>query len=185
MSSPFRLFLLLAITLVTSEAFARTYAVEAIVFTNEGAAGQSDEIWDAQAARTKHIQSKINGQFARAKTIQRPRSLSHLAGIRQALSSSSEHRVLFSGAWTQAERSYASSPLVRVDAQFLRGAIRVYAPNLLFAEINLQLAPNDISGQLLASDPKFFLNEKRKLKLNEVHYFDHPKFGVILRVSPF
>ena len=27
------------------------------------------------------------------------------------------------------------------------------------------------------------MTEKRRLKLNEKHYFDHPKFGVLLRVS--
>ena len=27
------------------------------------------------------------------------------------------------------------------------------------------------------------LKEKRRLKLNEKHYFDHPKFGILLQVS--
>ena len=27
------------------------------------------------------------------------------------------------------------------------------------------------------------LQESRKIRLNEIHYFDHPFFGVILRVS--
>ncbi|MBX2869638.1 MAG: peptidoglycan binding protein CsiV [Acidiferrobacterales bacterium] len=32
--------------------------------------------------------------------------------------------------------------------------------------------------------PLFFINEKRRLKFKEIHYFDHPKFGVILGVWP-
>ena len=30
----------------------------------------------------------------------------------------------------------------------------------------------------------YFMDEQRKLKLNEIHYFDHPNFGVILTVKP-
>lgn len=32
--------------------------------------------------------------------------------------------------------------------------------------------------------PYFFISEKRRLKFKEVHYFDHPEFGVILTVWP-
>jgi hypothetical protein len=28
------------------------------------------------------------------------------------------------------------------------------------------------------------LNERRRVKLSETHYFDHPKFGALVRVSP-
>lgn len=29
------------------------------------------------------------------------------------------------------------------------------------------------------------LNQNRRIKLNEIHYFDHPKFGIIIQVSPY
>ncbi len=32
--------------------------------------------------------------------------------------------------------------------------------------------------------PYFFISEKRRLKFKEVHYFDHPEFGVIMGVWP-
>ncbi len=32
--------------------------------------------------------------------------------------------------------------------------------------------------------PHYFLSEKRRLKFGEIHYFDHPKLGVILGVWP-
>jgi hypothetical protein len=28
------------------------------------------------------------------------------------------------------------------------------------------------------------LNESRRIKVSETHYFDHPKFGALVRVSP-
>lgn len=175
---------LLALVLLSIEAQARDYVVEAIVFSNSaGASSQSEEVWDAFSQRTQNTQTKISGRYARAKTVEHPLSLDSLAGIRHTLSRSPDYRVLYSGAWTQSEASYAQSPLIQVDAQSLVGAIRVYAPNLLFAEINLQYAPT-LAGQVASEQAKFFLDEKRKLKLNETHYFDHPNFGVILRVAP-
>ncbi|NKB75763.1 MAG: hypothetical protein GKR96_01660 [Gammaproteobacteria bacterium] len=32
--------------------------------------------------------------------------------------------------------------------------------------------------------PYFFISEKRRLKFKQIHYFDHPEFGVILGVWP-
>lgn len=33
-------------------------------------------------------------------------------------------------------------------------------------------------------EPHYFLSERRRLKFKEIHYFDHPKFGLILGVWP-
>ena len=46
----------------------------------------------------------------------------------------------------------------------------MYADQLLFTNIDL-----DHNG--------FRMKEKRRLKLNEKHFFDHPKFGLIMQVS--
>ena len=53
-------------------------------------------------------------------------------------------------------------PLIKV--------FKVYATDLLFADINI-----DVNG--------YRLTEKRRLKLNEKHFFDHPKFGLLVQVS--
>ena len=46
----------------------------------------------------------------------------------------------------------------------------MYADQLLFTNIDL-----DYKG--------FRLKENRRLKLNEKHFFDHPKFGLLMQVS--
>ncbi|PPD04194.1 MAG: hypothetical protein CTY29_06735 [Methylobacter sp.] len=43
-------------------------------------------------------------------------------------------------------------------------------------------AVSDFSTSAPAS--AFRLKESRGIKFNEIHYFDHPKFGVIAKVSP-
>lgn len=66
----------------------------------------------------------------------------------------------------------------------LSGTIRVYAPSLLFAELILRYAPGDILNTPDPTLPQSFIDEQRKLKLNEIHYFDQSDFGVILTVRP-
>ena len=52
----------------------------------------------------------------------------------------------------------------------LRGWFRIYADHLLFAHIDI-----DYRG--------YRIQEKRRLKLNEKHFFDHPYYGILLQVS--
>jgi len=57
-----------------------------------------------------------------------------------------------------------------VIEQDINGWVKIYAEQLLFANIDV-----DYLG--------YRLNEKRRLKLNEKHFFDHPKFGLLVQVS--
>ncbi len=184
MFKPYLLATLLIFVFAPVQSYARSYIVEAIVFTNEGAAAHSNEQWDSSAARNQSQQNKVLSKHANARNLQNPRSINRLAGIYQALNNSAEHRVLKTLSWSQSEASYASSPLVKFTAQQLIGAIKVYAPNLLFAELNLRYTASNLPSPNSTSLPSYFIDEKRRLKLNEIHYFDHPKFGVILSVRP-
>lgn len=187
---------LLLLALSPVQSFARSYIVEAIVFSNDGATGGSAERWDPDTLSSLKSQNKIRAQHAKARKLNSPRSLNTLAGVHQRLASSPEHRILKTLSWTQSEAGYARSPLIQFSAANLIGAIKVYAPNLLFSEVTLRFSPSgaaslsDVntagnSGEIIrSSSPSYFLDEKRRLKLKEIHYFDHPKFGVILSVRP-
>jgi hypothetical protein len=61
----------------------------------------------------------------------------------------------------------ANYTIVEVESQ---GYIKVYAGQLLFTNIDI-----DYKG--------FRMKENRRLKLNEKHFFDHPKFGLLMQVS--
>mgnify|MGYP001946119395 FL=1 len=65
---------------------------------------------------------------------------------------------------------YQESANFTVVETDLRGYVKVYADQLLFVNIDL-----DFNG--------FKMNQKRRLKLNERHFFDHPKFGLLMQVS--
>ena len=101
-----------------------------------------------------------------------------------------------------------------VNTPLVRGLIRVYKTSLIYADIDLQFSPTGpadtaLSGLSSSSSSSlstpvtirsqtdshsyppaddlpehYFLSEKRRLKFREVHYLDHPKFGVILGIWP-
>lgn len=73
-------------------------------------------------------------------------------------------------AWGQESLPYSKSTTYTVVENDTQGFIKVYADQLLFANIDI-----DFKG--------FRMVEKRRLKLNEKHFFDHPKFGLLLQVS--
>jgi len=86
------------------------------------------------------------------------------------ISKSDEYYMRYHFAWGQESLPYSKSATYTVVETDAQGYIKIYADNLLFANIDL-----DYKG--------FRMMEKRRLKLNEKHYFDHPKFGVLLQVS--
>ena len=72
--------------------------------------------------------------------------------------------------WGQESLDYSEAPVVNLTETDISGWIKVYANHLLY--INLDL---DYKG--------YKLTEKRRIKLDEKHFFDHPKFGILLQVS--
>ena len=74
------------------------------------------------------------------------------------------------------------------------GTIKLRSSKFLHADVDFAFFPVDLSnyedhnsseGRLYVRQEADYvrLTESRKIRLNEIHYFDHPHFGVILRVS--
>ena len=218
-----------------SQAQARNYAVEMIVFqrTNAEAPGESVPVSRETIARKQlHIEALA------AKSKSRPSSgqLFQLGRIQQDLIRSG-YRVLRTARWVQGRHVYHRAPVMSIGqagSPLSAGFVRVYRTSLIFVDLDLQLTlpaswssssagttqpintvgdteiSSDINtedaglgnepGNGLGSDQNgiipspsvpglnqmdhFFISEKRRLKFKEVHYFDHPEFGVILGVWP-
>lgn len=74
------------------------------------------------------------------------------------------------------------------------GTIRLRSTRFLHVDVDIAYFPEEISRftasandngtvPLLQQADYVRLRESRRIRLNEVHYFDHPLFGVLLRVS--
>lgn len=83
---------------------------------------------------------------------------------------SDEYDLRYTYSWGIESLPYQDSANFTVTEVDSNGYIKIYAEDLLFANIDL-----DYKG--------FRMREKRRLKLNEKHYFDHPKFGLLIQVS--
>jgi len=172
----------LIFALASVQSYAGEYVVEAIVFSNQADASSSNEFWDAEDPRIQRAEGKLAQRLSVSQIPAEPLELVVLAGAFKKLSNSPEHQILQAKSWVQSEASYADSLLIDMGDQSLSGTIKIYAPNLLFAELTLRYAPGEMLSLPDSSLPRFYIDEKRKIKLKETHYFDNPRFGVILNV---
>ena len=83
---------------------------------------------------------------------------------------SGKYEILTHTSWGQKSASYNGSAAKRLTANGLSGYIKVFAKQLLITDVKLSFEGHTLS-------------ERRRLKLNEVHYFDNSGFGVLMRVS--
>lgn len=178
------IFVLIACAICSLPAYARDYIVEAVVFSHQEVNQQNHEVWDASAPRTLERFGRIRNLISGSRTVENLLQLNVLPEILSRLSASPAYKVLKTISWEQAQANYGNSKRVRIKAQYLQGIIHVYAPSLLFAEMHLQYSPQGLFSTTNGTSPSYFINEKRKIKLNETHYYDHPQFGVIVNVRP-
>lgn len=139
-------------------AFGKDYKIEAIIFEHNN----PGQIMESSQYQPPRLLASEESTWAVP--------ISMLKEQADAIKRSSNYRFLHHLSWGQQALPYSKSAVYSVAEQDIHGFIKVYANQLLFANIDLEF-------------DGFRLSEKRRLKLNERHYFDHPRFGVLLRVS--
>lgn len=147
------------ITLIAAApASAKDYMVEALVFKNLS----PSQATESHNYKTPRVMPSKSSTWALEPSMLLDQSV--------ALDKSGNYQLMHHFSWGQESLPYRTSATYNVAERSVRGAIKVYADNLLFVNLDL-----DYDG--------YRMNEKRRLKLNEKHFFDHPKFGILLQVS--
>lgn len=160
------------------------YEVEVIVFLNQAPDLEGGELW-----RNDLVKSD-NADIIEATSIgEIPPPGSALSNAVAALKNSGRHPVLAHLRWQQnAEAKSASKPVkISNNEAGLDGALRFYLSRNLLLDVNLTLREATSGGIFGGSDkemPVYRLSEYRRVKLLETHYFDHPKIGALVRVTP-
>ncbi|MGI9311122.1 MAG: CsiV family protein [bacterium] len=158
---------------------------------SQSAREQLDFSASRAAARLRRMDELAGEASARATFTQ----LGRLEVARLGLIKSG-YRILNTTRWQQPTSTYRHAPLMplgRPDSALSAGFVRVYTTSLIYADLDLrlspplQLEPSAHSEIVLApppvdAQPHYFIAEKRRLKFNQIHYFDHPLFGAILGV---
>ncbi len=183
-------------------ATANTYDLEMVVFLNQAiATSEVDRVDPERSARYNDLlgdRSRRTGTVI-AETIDDGR----LGEMAARLRSSGGHTVVQHVRWRQQVELIDDAPFVDVSAlglgedSGLRGLVRFYHSPLLYVDLLLRFTPlTDALGRQPSSlEPgvadfeaplqrQWFLEEKRRVKLKELHYFDNPYFGAILGVWP-
>jgi len=168
MSHPLRLFkrifpvitltLVLMLSAIIQVAKAKDYKIEVIVFEN----------LNQQVAHERYQYQEIEEITSDALAWQIEPGM--LGEQLAALTKSPDYRVAYYYSWGQESLPISEAATVSFSEVDLSGWVRVYARQLLFANIDL-----DFNG--------YRMREKRRIKLDEQHYFDHPKFGILMQVS--
>lgn len=98
-----------------------------------------------------------------------------------ALAKDSAYKPIMHVAWVQPVAAGELDALVHIrDADGkLNGYFQIQSGQGLQMAVDLELTANSGNGPVI-----YRLNEKRSIKLNDVYYLDHPKFGVVVKVSP-
>lgn len=175
------------------------YKVEVIVFQHLDPAAAGAEVWRSQPGAPALDQALELSALASVTPADTAASASQRAGWRaltaaqltmggavQRLRSSARYRPLLHVGWVQpldnADRGaavhvFSGMTGARDDSispSLIDGTIAVRRGRYLHADIDL-VYKKDVTARLTQS---------RRLRSKEVHYIDHPLFGVILSVSP-
>lgn len=100
----------------------------------------------------------------------------------KALSKDPAYKPILHVAWIQptvGEGGLSAPVHIQGAEGKLNGYVQMQQGQGLQMMVDLELTANSAGKTLI-----YRLNEKRPIKLNEVYYLDHPKFGVVAKISP-
>ena len=149
---------LIYLSLFTTPILAKDYKVEIIIFENL----VKNRVFEPHTYESPKSMVSNSDNWLIEPTM--------LVEAAEAINNSKEYKVLQHYSWGQESLPFSQSTAYQVVDERLNGWIKIYATQLLFANVDI-----DFNG--------YRMNEKRRLKLNERHFFDHPKFGLLMQVS--
>ena len=207
--APLATLALTAMLACTADAAQQWFTVEIVVFDDPQSLALHDEHWppnpgepslEGAVELTVPIGDEPGGGVPHAFRLLDRSELS-LNGAWDALRRSARHRPLLHAGWRlPGVRPGAARP-AHLDASLavpagggsgggppsVRGTVKVSLVRYLQVEIDL-LYSRFAAGAVAASDgtpARFRLEAQRRMRSGELHYIDHPLFGVLLRITPF
>ncbi len=107
-----------------------------------------------------------------------------LDGSYAALSKDPAYKPILHVVWIQPTVDGGLSAPVHIQSSDgkLNGYVQMLQGQGLQMTVDLELTANPGDGSVKSG--VYRLNEKRAIKLNEVYYLDHPKFGIVAKISP-
>lgn len=197
----------LLLSLATPAFAARSYLVELAVFTTQNA-GNAEKWTSADEPLNSRKMSRafFPGQ-GNLKLEQQPAELkeSVFSSYVNRIRKNPRRKVILSTHWVQPVSSPASTIIARISEQkdaaysatennsafitpLINGFINFYLDAQYTLEADIRYTPPyrpSILDEVPDSGPvSYRIYEKRRMKSGELNYYDHPKFGMVLLVTP-
>lgn len=160
------------------------YDIEVLVFENRLPDLIGDELLgkDPATLRRRTLDNAIAAEPSTAESYLRP-------VVADALQRDGHYRLLGYAHWQQEFAPETKTPVRPVQiaaidpahAGEFDGAVRFTMTRFLHLDVNV-LFREPAAGD--AAPMVYQINEQRRIKSQETNYFDHPRFGVLVRVMP-
>lgn len=176
---------------------ARLYQVEVLVFSHDDPALSGGEDWSVPEAVPNYSTAVelVDGDESGSGFQALPATALNLAAVYQRLRASASYRPVIHKSWIQAgygansvrrvyltnrseqqDSTIDSDLLAHEDSLVIEGTVGLQGGRLLHLGANFTYRDAEISTNL---------RQFRQIKLKEIHYFDHPLFGVLVQVTPY
>jgi len=162
--------LLLSLSCINVSAAERLYKIELLIFSQDMPNTEIFEQTESQIAWPRRIVNR--SAYKRVDP-----AFMNLHGSYAKLNRTQNYQALMHVAWVQTVKSNRLGQAVKISTPegTINGFFQLQRGNLVHMIVDLEYSTDSVI---------YRLREKRRFKLNETHYLDHPKFGVIARVSP-
>jgi hypothetical protein len=163
------------------------YNIEIIVFRNQGGAGGAED-WNAKpvARGPETPESPFAGRFVQSV----PSSQYKLNGVAARLQNSANYQPIAHFAWQQTASSWGSRAGFTIaklagNVPGLSGTIYLERGTYLHLGMALNYQSSSVPASLGAPPGQVFsMSESRRVKFDQLNYYDHPAFGVVALVTP-
>ena len=189
-----------------AEAELPRYQVELLVFRNLDQAGTTAEIPRMPEAEIADIlaqelsgtqpdsplePSDAAGDFEEIVEdywMEAPTEQLRLTDIAGRLNRLQAYDLLLHLGWQQAAPDVAEAPeldftLLGVDPQFVSGNAKLFSRRYLHLALDIELRERDGVQMFGSQTAVAAINDSRRIRLEELHYFDQPQLGIIAMVS--
>lgn len=172
------------------------YSVEYILFEHQASTVQDQEPWSGTPSQIPEnavglipvIESPEDWTSYRR---MRSDELS-LSGAQRVLGRSVSYNIIDHSGWVQRiDEDLLSTPIrIQIDApsRQVLGTLAFRRARFLHLDIDLTLNESPVTYAYSDSDmvqpTSYRLHQTRRIKTEELHYFDHPRFGVLIKVIP-
>lgn len=160
-----------------------SYDVEIVVFENKRPDLDGGEVW-----LRPNIQLLASEVTAATEAAPPATDEGGMATASALLSQDGNYRVLAHYRWNQVPEARSATPPVRIRSadRSLDGVVRFYLSRFLHIDVNLAFADGrlDLTADAAPGAATIYrLSEHRRVKTQDYHYIDHPKFGALVRVT--